>query len=215
MSLYRYKTADGKQVPGVTTVISRFKDSGGLIHWAWNLGMEGKDYRDVRDSAADAGTLAHKMVQLHVIGGNYEDALRGYENDVIEPALAAFGAYRTWEAQSKLQILHTEVPMVSERHRFGGRLDAIGFVEGKRSLVDWKTANSTYPDHLIQMAAYKELWEENHPDEPIEGGYQLCRFARNQGDFSHHYFADLSEGWELFLLYRQAYELDKSLKKRV
>jgi len=57
-----YRTKDGVRVPSVTTIIGRFKESGGLIHWAWALGMEGKDYRQVRDSAADAGSLAHSMI---------------------------------------------------------------------------------------------------------------------------------------------------------
>ena len=40
---------EGQRLPSVTTVLSRFKDSGGLIHWAWSLGKEGKDYREERD----------------------------------------------------------------------------------------------------------------------------------------------------------------------
>ena len=57
-----YKTKDGKRVPSVTTITGRFKESGGLIWWAWDLGIQGIDYRKVRDSAADAGTLAHAMI---------------------------------------------------------------------------------------------------------------------------------------------------------
>jgi hypothetical protein len=29
-----YRNAEGVRVPGVTTIIGRFKDSGGLINWA-------------------------------------------------------------------------------------------------------------------------------------------------------------------------------------
>lgn len=35
-----YYTKTGKRVPSVTTVLSRFKDSGGLIHWASRLAFE-------------------------------------------------------------------------------------------------------------------------------------------------------------------------------
>ncbi len=40
-----YRTADGTQVPGVTTVLgsSLGWKTPGLIHWAWKLGTEGKD----------------------------------------------------------------------------------------------------------------------------------------------------------------------------
>ena len=63
-----YYLADGSHVPSVTTIIGRFKESGGLIHWAWALGKEGKDYREVRDKAADAGTMAHDAVEAWVHG---------------------------------------------------------------------------------------------------------------------------------------------------
>ena len=49
-----YKTQDGVRVPSVTTVISRFKEAGALMYWAWNEGKEGRDYRETRDAAADA-----------------------------------------------------------------------------------------------------------------------------------------------------------------
>ena len=58
-----YLLKSGERVPGTTTIIGRFKESGALIHWAWKLGMEGRNYREVRDSAADAGTLAHAMIE--------------------------------------------------------------------------------------------------------------------------------------------------------
>ena len=56
-----YFNAAGERIPGTTTIIGRFKESGALVHWAWKLGMEGKDYREVR--AADAGTAAHAMME--------------------------------------------------------------------------------------------------------------------------------------------------------
>jgi len=42
------------RIPGTTTVIGRFKESGGLIYWAWDQGQQGLDYRQTRDAAADA-----------------------------------------------------------------------------------------------------------------------------------------------------------------
>ena len=35
----------------------------------------------------------------------------------------------------------------------------------------------------LKVAAYGILWEENFPDQPIDGGYHLVRFARNTAIF--------------------------------
>ncbi len=67
---------------------------------------------------------------------------------------------------------------------------------------------------LIQLAAYNLLWLENHPDRPLTGGFHLCRFSKENGDFSHHYWPNLDDAREQFILLRRAYDLDKQLKKR-
>ena len=73
-----YRLADKTRVPGVTTITGRFKESGGLIHWAWDLGMQGINYRDARDKAADAGTLGHDMIEAFIKGQDPEEAVRAF-----------------------------------------------------------------------------------------------------------------------------------------
>lgn len=208
-----YFLKDGRRVPGTTTVINRFKDSGGLIYWAWNEGKEGRDYRETSGKAADAGTLAHAMVEAQIKGKPAPD-LATVAPEIAVKASTAFGAYIEWASQSKLEIMETEIELVSEKYEFGGTPDGIGYLNGRLSVIDWKSSNAVYSDHLVQMAAYSKLWEENRPGYPILGGFHLCRFAKEHGDFAHHYFPNLDEAWEQFVLFRRAYEIDKGLKKR-
>ena len=213
-----YKNSAGQRVPGVTTIIGRFKDSGGLLYWAFEQGKaaergEINSLYDVRDQAAESGTLAHSMVEAY-IAGEPQPVQGDTPLNVFSEALNAYKAYRTWEAQSKLKVIDQEMQLVSEQYQFGGSPDAIGEIDGQLCLVDWKTSNGVYPDYLIQLAAYKQLWEENHPDRPITGGFHLCRFAKSHGDFAHHYYPNLGEAWEQFTLFLRAYQIDKELKKR-
>lgn len=216
-----YKTKDGIKCPGVTTVISRFKDAGGIIYWAWEQGRDGYDFRETKDDAAEAGNLAHALVEQHITGHSDPDLTEKIENGKLPEhvriaALRAFENYRNWERMTQLKVIKTEMSLISEKHKFGGTFDGIAVVEieGKRSLADWKTSSAIYRDALVQVAAYKNLWEENFPDQPIEGGFHLCRFSRTEADFSHHYFEDLDIAWEQFLLFRRAYDIDRLLKKR-
>lgn len=214
-----YFLKDGTRVPGTTTIIGRFKESGALIQWAYKQGREheglvrqGKDaprhLYDVVNKAADIGTQAHELVELHIS----EREIDWPQYD--QKAKDAFQAYLAWESQTKLQIVQQEIQLVSETYRFGGTPDAIGIIGNELCLVDWKTSNAVYQDHLVQLAAYRHLWNENNPDRPLVGGSHLCRFAKEHGDFAHHYYPNLDEAWELFTLYRRAYEIDKQLKKR-
>lgn len=205
-----YFLKDGTRVPSVTTVIGRFKESGGLIHWAWQLGKEGKDYREVRDQAADAGTMAHAAVEAWIHGQDY--VWEG-EPETVAKAQKSFQAFLEWADQTQLQVTETECAMVSEMHKFGGTPDAFT-IRGKRACLDWKSSNSIYGEYLVQVAAYGQLWDENHPKDKIVSGFHLLRFDKTYGDFHHHYWADLSNGWEAFKHLRALYEIDKELKAR-
>ena len=210
----RYKLADGTVVPSVTTVLGRFKNCGPLMYWSWREGMEGRDFRETRDKAASIGSLCHKMLECDWRGTKLEkDDLRIYTEEQIDKALRAFQGYRAWKEQSQLQVVEGEIPLVSERYKFGGTPDCI-MVAGKLSLGDYKTSSGVYGDYLIQIAAYGQLWTENYPDRPIVGGYHLLRFSKETGDFEHRFFAELEKPWEAFKLMLQLYPLMNEIDKR-
>jgi hypothetical protein len=205
-----YFLKDGTKVPSVTTILGRFKESGALMYWAWRMGKEGKDFRQERDKAADAGTMAHAAVENWIHG---QPITFAGDPEICQKARKSFDAFLEWAAQTQLKVTHTEIPLISEQYRFGGTFDAL-LVRGKRAMGDWKTSGAVYGEYLAQVAAYGILWEENHPEEPIDGGYHLLRFDKEYGDFHAHWWNELEAGKRFFLNLRAAYEDDKELKKR-
>lgn len=214
MGTQPYRTQDGKRVPGVTTILSRFKESGGLLHWAWEQGRDGKDYRESRDAAADAGTCAHAMVEADIYGASFDAA--DYPEDILSSAKGAFDGYSAWKNQTKLQVVESEVPLVSEVYAYGGTMDAVSIHDGL-ALLDWKTSNGVHVDYVLQLAAYGQLWNEAHPDRPLVGGYHLIRFGKPKHlsdpvSFEHRFWSSLDIALEQFIILRKAYELDKRVK---
>jgi hypothetical protein len=212
-----YYLKAGARVPSVTTILGRFKDSASLIHWAWEQGSKGVDYRQLRDAAAGVGTVAHAMVEGFIDGKSAAECYqiaRTLPPEGEARAVSSFNAYKQWQSNFQVNIVSQEIQLVSEQHRYGGTPDAVGMIGNQLVLLDWKTSNGIYTDYLVQLAAYKNLWEENFPERPLTGGFHLLRFAKEHGDFTHHYFAGLDNAWRQFLLFREAYEIDKELKKR-
>lgn len=206
-----YYNAAGKRVPGTTTVIGRFKEAGGLIQWAYQCGLDGLDINQVRDDAADTGSTAHDLVHAHLLG-------------LPEPEQAdsraqhAFLAYLDWRSGLDLKVVEAETPMVSEKHQFGGTPDLFATINGNLTVLDLKTANGIYSDYLIQVAGgYSLLWQETHSGELR--GVDLLRISKPKHpddpiSFEHRHFS--AEVFPIaqrqFLLFLEAYQLDKRIK---
>jgi len=225
-----YRLKDGSRVPGTTTVIGRFKESGALMKWACSVGFEqGKrgdkepDLYKKSSEAADIGTVAHQMVESSIKQEASDADLERYVNETLPEgsrpaAWSAFNAFRTWARNYAVNFTFQEVALVSENYKYGGTIDAIGVINGATArglaLFDWKTSKAIYGDYLVQVAAYKQLWEENNPRDPLTEGMHLLRFAKQHGDFHHHHFPRLDEAWRQFELFREAYALDRKIKDR-
>jgi hypothetical protein len=210
-----YFLEDGTRVVGVTTPISRFKDSGALIHWAWDLGMKGINYREARDSAASIGTLGHDLIEQRIHGVE-PCCPDGTEPEMCGKALQALASFDEWAKRSSLEIVETELSLVSEFHRYGGTIDAIARVAGKLTVLDLKTSARVYPDNILQVAAYARLWNEHNGREEIFCA-DVLRVSKETGDFAHHHFGPdtLELGFIQFRNFLTAYETDKRIKKLV
>jgi hypothetical protein len=205
----KYLLADGTRVPSNTTIGGRFADKSNLIYWAFNRGKDGFD--ELYDKEAlSVGSLVHGTIEAELNGESAPLIPREYAEQVSKAVVA----WHEWFAHTKLDLIATEIPLISERHRFGGTLDTIvRDQKGRLAIGDWKSSKAVYSDYLVQLAGYRILWNENRP-EPITGGFHLVRFSKEHGDMEHRHYPELDEAERLFLLFRDAYEVDKTLKKR-
>lgn len=208
---HAYKGVDGKRLPSVTTILARFRDSGGLLRWSNSQGLAGISLDDARQAAVTPGQLAHKMVEAEINGTVFTPE---GDDESVAKAKMAFSAYQSWRKTKDIEFRHTEVALASAKHKFGGTLDAIGMLDGKLILLDWKNANSIYAENILQLAAYGLLWTENFADHPINGGYYLLRFSKDTGDFVEHFYESLEDEKEIFLSMRSLYDKMKLVEKR-
>jgi hypothetical protein len=216
MPTQAYALRDKVPVPGTTTIIGAslgWKTSA-LTYWYWNNGKNGLPFKGELEKAAAAGTLAHLLAECH-IKAKTSPPMVDIDPETVRKAVSAFSAFLQWETMSQLVLEYSELPLVSETLKYGGTLDAVGQVGGRRALIDFKTSNGTYADHIIQVAAYANLWEENHPREPLDGGIHILRFGKDEANFSQHYYSRetiLGKPLEAFRALRTLYDLKKPIE---
>jgi hypothetical protein len=189
-----YFLKSGEKCPGTTTLISAHLgwNKQQLMWWANKEGQSGRNHRESADKAADIGTQAHAMVEAHIKG----EPLPG---GISTKAFAAYEEYLEWQRRTQIEIVGSEIALVHEELRYGSTLDAMGKFDGEYELLDWKSSNGCYADHVIQLAAYWKNWEFNNPDKPVRR-IHLCRFGK-EGGFHHHSWKplDLLPAWKVFV----------------
>jgi hypothetical protein len=193
----------GKKVPSVTTIIGRFKNATGLIIWSNKLGLQGINYFDELNKAAEAGTSLHDLAELHIKGEEYQLP--------DDPTVRhCFNQFLEWWNNTNYKVTWTEKKMGSKKLEVGGCPDLL--VDGK-VLIDFKTSKAIYSDMIIQLSAYAELIKESEGIE-IDKAI-IVRFPKEDDDTEIKEFSkeDLAVGLKQFKLLRKAFDIDKDLNK--
>ena len=203
-------------VPGVTTVTSQFAKPF-LVGWANRLGLEGIDSSKYVDEARDIGNAAHYLI---------ESKLRGEVPDVedftgrqIERASFGVKAFDDWASEHTVEPQLLEAVFTSETYRYGGQLDFYGLLDGKPTLLDFKTSSDLYPEHGWQVSAYWKLLREfrspEYPDGYPVKGVRILRIGRTPDEgFDEHVLSGIqvTKGFRVFEALLNLYWVHKENK---
>ena len=202
----RYKTTDGKVVPGATTITGLLAKPY-LIRWANQLGLEGIDSSTYTDEAAKTGTLAHAMIQADLQGTQLD--LSQFSPVQVDLAENAVLSWYEWKKRHEVVPVHCEVPFVSDTMRYGGTVDCYCLLDGKPTLLDFKTGKAIYPEYFVQLAAYAELLRE--VGLPVEET-RILRVGRDATEgFEERSVSDTRKWFKIFQNLLEIYYLKKEL----
>lgn len=188
--------------PGVTTILGMKDKSAPLMSWAVKqmtlrvkeilesipdpvqknviaaiLDTAEDSYRDVKQEAADIGSLVHRVLEQALLGKFTEDNLPLEANallapnltpEMVEKANLAITAGLRFFKKHEIEVLETEQPRWSPTWGFIGTGDLIAKIDGALGILDFKTSSGIYPEMFLQTAAYQVAYEEEHPDQPLD-----------------------------------------------
>ena len=173
---------NGIYVPGVTTAIGVLPKPA-LVPWAAKLTSEAigklidpdKPYtrteidelckkgkmawREKKESSADKGTEAHKFLESYVKTAFQEDVVT-FPLPTDPDVKNSIEKFMQWEKEHTVEWMMSEVRIASEEHQFAGTLDALAVVDGRLTLIDFKTSAGIYESFYIQTAGYQICLEE-------------------------------------------------------
>lgn len=161
-----YLTDKGNYLPSVTTILDCYPKPAAFYDW---LKKVGEDADTIRDEAGNRGSVVHKLTERYDAGEEVnlinEDGNVDYK--LIEWAM--FERYVEFRRRFQVNIIHSELHLLSDKLGFAGTLDRVIEFNGRMLILDIKTSNSLYDHYWLQMAAYERLLNEVQPELKIDG----------------------------------------------
>ena len=157
---HQYLNDLGQEMPTVTTVLAQLNKPQ-LVAWAARLAQKGMNWEDIRNEAAEIGTIAHTMAENFIKSQPCDFSLHPF----FPKASKAFQAFKDWNCVNKVKYLGSEIPLVHKEKKFGGTVDIVAEVNDKITLIDLKTSSSLSEEYNYQVSAYKFLLENGDLDD--------------------------------------------------
>jgi hypothetical protein len=110
-------------------------------------------YKEIGKDAMDIGTYFHDYLERYIKSKLNKTAFKEpIENDSLK---GAFKDFQKWELDNAVEWVASEL-LVGDpiKLELAGRLDALAYVNGVLTIIDFKVANSISPTYYLQTAGY-------------------------------------------------------------
>jgi hypothetical protein len=133
-------------------------------------------------------------------------------NQQLRKAIEQFLSwYETIEGSVK--NLQTEKKLCSPTLKLAGTVDLICELDGKLTIIDWKTGSGIYPEYILQMGAYTLMYEEEFGGTVEQVGVVNCSV---RAPFKIYFTDQLQRAKDIYKLLlnldREFYQLEQDMK---
>jgi hypothetical protein len=188
--------------PSVTSILDQVypKDSY-LIKWIRENGVFGQ-MEFIK--SAEQGTTVHVAIEQLLKGEAVQTAL------MTPKELKCIQSFIDWHNEFNPKTIATEQIVINHNHKFAGSLDYLCELDYKdykgQYVIDFKTSNSIYPKHKVQVAAYAN----SIPDNQKVAILHLGNKTKKKYSFLEY---EIDEYWDQFKHFKATYDMMYPNKK--
>lgn len=132
--------------------------------------------------AASIGDQVHGYAEAFATSRIAKAMLPKLPTDADEKVLNGINAFLGWVTANDVAFQDAERLVMSRRFRYAGILDAIATVNGKLTLIDYKTTKAIYDEARFQVAGYLQAYTEE-TDAEIEQ-VLILNFSKETGELT-------------------------------
>ena len=151
-----YYNDNGNEVPSATTIL-KILNKPALVKWANYLGFRSLDVDAVLNESAELGTLIHDLI--HSILCKHLIVFIPSEKHPNWLIYSYIKKFKTWLNTNTVEPIILEKSFSTDN--FGGTVDFYGKINGKYTILDFKTSKKIHITMFIQLALYCILLEKH------------------------------------------------------
>jgi hypothetical protein len=156
----------------------------------------------VLDTATTFGSNAHYALEQYIANG-----VVPHDMDMFR----VIGAFNSWAKSNQIELLPNMCEVtVAHSDGYAGTIDAVAIKGDELVIVDWKTSNGLYAEHMLQVSAYAKALQLA-TGVPVNEAW-IVRFPREKpepGDSDFHWvhlgIKELNSNFDLFRAAQKLY----------
>lgn len=203
-----YINDEGIEVASATSIL-KILNKPSLSRWANSLGWKRQSLDKTLESSSIKGTTIHDAINAYLFGEKFK--FEESEHCDKYTFMSALDNFITWKKNNDFNPIWGEKKFVCDK--FGGTVDLYCELDGKKTILDFKTSKAFYSSMFLQLAAYTYMLESK--DYEVE---QVAILIVNENYCKLKVIdrKDLNEYIDIFLilteLFYKVYELNQEWK---
>ncbi len=205
-------------VPSVTWIAGHYPKGVGFYKWLANKGWD--EAAAIREAAADKGSVVHQACADLIDGktvaltSEYVEPSTGAPRVLALEEYEALLSFRDWWAAARPTTLLRDAVVWGDG--YAGTLDWLGTLGDPSGLwlIDFKTSSQVWPEHELQVSAYKAALLDAPPSELagrfVQEGIPLVRLGILQLGYRLNKrkwkLTEVPDCYDLFLAARKIWE---------
>lgn len=179
-------------------------------------------YKDDSEKAKEIGNLVHDYAEAYALAQIEGKPIPVVENQ-DQAVLLGITAFADFIKQLKPKFIAAEKLVLCRSEKgspiYAGKLDAIATIDGKITLIDYKTGSNIYEEAVLQVAGYAYANDLETDSDKIEQAI-ICRFDKVTGKLSTQTYQanELAKATDIFmalaLVRHSRKELEKIMKNK-
>jgi len=182
-------------VPSVTWICEHYPKGIGFYKWLSQRSWD--ESEALKEAAGEKGSRVHRAIDDLICGKTIliDSKYAANDEEAKELTVAEYEAVMSfveWCKDKKPKFLQHDFVVWGDG--YAGTVDALCEIEDKKYIIDFKTSQSIWPSHELQLSAYKHAFDEVNLA-ILQLGYRLNK--------KKYKFTEIEDKFDLFLAAKQ------------